>query len=263
MGKHGICAALLAVLALTSSDACAAGDTYRLPDGPGQAVITLDFQGGRLRRLDDAPTLSIYADGRVVMPRLYAHARAYEGRISQQRLQALLDRIIVANKFFQFDAKRVAAKLDALPGGRRPLPMHLATTELVVHANGQRKAVRSFALGHQVLVEETAQLLAVRRTLEQLMASVILGGDAEVGAWLAVANRELANTLPAEPPLALEDLESGTVRSDGSVFVRFARSGPSVKQPVAVSISIADDGRSSVTVSPQRAIAGADAPVDP
>lgn len=248
MSKRFMLAALWTIAAMASF-AVLAGGTYQLPTDPGQPVITLDFKGGRLKRLDAAPALSIYADGRVVMPQRFAHSQAREGRISRDQLQQLLDLIIVDNKFFLYDPKQVEAKLAALPEPRPVLPLHLVTTEVGVYANHQAKTVSYFGLGHDAVVAETAQLLAIRQRLEQLMSTLALGGEEEVAAWLALANQRLASEQPKSAPLTLSDLESGTVRSDGSVFVRFVRPGSAARPGAAVTLSVAADGRSGVTVA--------------
>jgi hypothetical protein len=259
MSKRIMLAGLWAI-AFTASFAVLGGGSYQLPSDPGQPVITLDFKGSRLKRIDASPALSIYADGRVVMPQLYAHSVAREGRISQQQLQALLDLIVVSNKFFLYDPRQVEAKLAALPGPRPALPMHLASTEITVHVNQHAKTVSYFGLGHDAMVEESAQLLAIRRRLEQLMSTLMLGGEKEVAAWLALANQRLASERPKSEPLSLDDLESGTLRTDGSVFVRFVRPASSARLGVAVSISVAADGRNSVTVATDRPQARSTAP---
>jgi hypothetical protein len=144
----------------------------------------------------------------------------------------------------------VQAKLAALPGRRPALPLHLATTEISLHVNHHVKTVSYFGLGHDLMVTETAQLLAIRRRLEQLMATLALGGKQEVAAWLALANQRLASEQPETEPLELNDLTSGALRADGSVFVRFVRPASAASAGAAVSISVAADGRSGVTVAP-------------
>ncbi len=73
---------------------------YTLSADPTAAVITMDNQGDRLKRIDDSPTISILADGTIIMPQSYSHSLAYQGQISAEDLQQLLGFIIEQNQFF-------------------------------------------------------------------------------------------------------------------------------------------------------------------
>lgn len=238
-----------AVLALAAFTASAQPHSYAYTGAKADPVISLDYRGSRVPRIDDAPTLSIYADGRVVMPQTYAHSRAYTGQISQAELQALLDLIIRQKHFLAFDEKAVQAKLRAQPGGARALPEHLSTTVIHVNAHFVSKTVSYFGLGHQRAVAETEQLLAIRDRLDQVMSVMKLGGRAEAERWLALANAERGKRAPASAALTLDDLDSVAVRNDGSADVRFARVGPDVAKSVSVTISMDEQGESHVAVA--------------
>ncbi len=218
---------------------------YPLPQDPAEPVITLDYQGDRLRCIDPAPTLSILADGRVVMPQSYAHTQAYEDQISDAELQELLDFIIRENQFFDYEEETVEAKLSTLE--RQPLPIHLSTTVILVNADNQTKEVRCPALGHGPMVEETTRLLAVKQRLDQLMSVAKLGGKVEVASWLGLANRELSSKYPDATPLISEDLESGARRADGSIHARFVRRDDA--ETTSVTIDITADGERYLTTA--------------
>lgn len=224
-----------------------AGPKYQYSGQASEPVISLDFRGSRLKRIDDSPTMSIYADGRVVIPQIYAHTRAYSGQLSQTELQSLLDLIIGKHQFFDFDERRVAQKLSVLSGPLDTLPAHLATTVIRVNANHRSKAVSYYGLGNEPTVEETEHLLAIRLRLEQIMSIMKLGGAEEAGQWLALANRELRAQDPKAQALALTDLRSTAIRADGSADVRFAR--VSAAKSVSVSISINQAGHSTIAVA--------------
>ncbi|HET8942814.1 MAG TPA: hypothetical protein VFN13_12600 [Rudaea sp.] len=218
--------------------------------GPAdEPVISLDYQGSRLKRLTTEPTLSIYADGRVVMPQIYAHMHAYSGTISQAELQSLLNLIIDKNNFFGFDNNRVRAQVDALPGPRTMLPGHLATTVIKVNANYTRKTVRYFGLGHGESVQATEQLLAIRNRLDQIMSVLRLGGQAAASGWLDLANIQLENKYPGTPQLDLDNLQSAAVHDDGSGYVRFTRVLPEQNRSVSVTISMAANGKSQAAIT--------------
>lgn len=247
MRRFIICAVM--ALAGTSVAAEAPRYTHQYTGQPDQPVITLDYQGSRVPRINDAPTLSIFADGRIEMPRNYAHMRAYSGRISQDELQQILDLAIRQQQFFAFDERAVQAKLASLPGSAPTLPEHLSTTVITVNADGKRKTVSQFGLGHARHIEDTDRLLAIRERLEQVMSVVKLGGEAEAGRWLALANAELESRQPGADPLALIDLRSATVHGDGSAYVRFAHVDAQQRKSLSVSISINERGQSSIAVA--------------
>ena len=227
-----------------ASNAESRGDSAK----PGPAVITLDYQGSRLQRLTDQPTLSIFADGSVVMPKVYAHSRAYSGSISQAELQGLLG-LIQKNEFFAFDESAVKSKVWSLPVPYNDLPGHLASTVITVRSNAGSKTVSYFGLGHEPLVKETEQLLAIRNRLDQVMSVMKLGGQAEANRWLALANADLGSKLPNVVPLTLDDLRSAAIHGDGSAYVRFARANPESKSSISVSISINESGESSIAIA--------------
>ena len=228
---------------------------YVLPANPSTAVITLDYQGDRLRRIDDAPTLSIYANGNVVMPQNYAHSQAYQTQITGAELQQLLDFIIRQNQFFSYQAAKVNAKLSNLK--RQPLPVHYSTTVISINADNRQQEVRLPALGKGPMVVETRRVLAIKQRLDKLMSFVKLGGTSEVASLLIIANHQLNLKLRNSKSLSIadrqalsassftaDDLESGTRRPDGSINVRFKRSNGA-----SVTIDIDAHGQQLVTVA--------------
>lgn len=228
--------------------------TYALPEDPSEPVIVLDYQGGRLKRIDDAPALSILADGRVQIPQLYAHTRAYEGRISSDELQDLLRFILDENRFF--DREPEALRTDGAGARRHPLPLHLASTVLRVQADQQVNEVRyrsdlspaRAAVDRKgSAAQEVFRLLAIEHRLEQIMAMVKLGGPSEVARWLESANDELGVEYPDAERLVADDLEGGTRRADGSVHVRFVRRDDVAT--TSVTIDLTANGERYVTVA--------------
>lgn len=246
--KHLLTCAVLTLLPLALV-AQSAAPAYAYTGAADAPVITLDYQGSRLKRLDSAPTLSIYADGRVVMPQIYAHSRAYEGRISQAELQSLLDVAIRQNDFFAYDAAVVKTKVSLQAGAALTLPEHLATTVIQINANHASKSVSYFGLGHDTLVKETEQLLAIRQRLDQVMSLVKLGGAAKAQRWLDLANADVRTQAPSAALLTLADLQSAAVHADGSVNVRFARIDLDAQSSVSATVAQDSSGARRVTVA--------------
>ncbi len=238
--------------------------TYVLPQDLAKPVITLDYQGNRLQRINDAPTLSILANGSVLMPKSYAHSKAYAYQINETELQELLDFIIRENHFFDYDSETVRAKSSTLE--RQRLPVHFTTTVITVNADNQEKEVRVASLGYGPMVEETKMLLAIKQRLDQLMSVVKLGGIAELDNWVEIANNEFNLKSSASENLIVEtqenqkqigggsiygqfrpeDLQSGGQRADGSTYVRFVRRNSTTM--TSVTIDITADGERYVTV---------------
>lgn len=218
-------------------------------DSRETAVITLDYQGSRLKRINDAPTLSIYADGRVEMPRNYAHMRAYQGQISPAEVQALVEFAIRDQQFLSFDETVVKAKISAHPGTAQPLPEHLATTIVRIHTNDVDKTVSYFGLGHGPRVTETEQLTAIRSRLDRLMAVIKLGGTDQAKHWLTLANAEIDKQSAYPHPLTLDDLQSAVIHPDGSAYVRFAKLDHRAETSVSATISVDTSGASHIALA--------------
>lgn len=221
------------------------GAEYALPENSNAPVITLDFQGSRLQRLDSAPAMSILADGRVVMPKIYPHSTAYVDRISDAELQSLLGYIIEDKRFFSVQQKSLDARLKAAT--RQPLPVHAPITVVRVNADNQVNEVRLRGLGTASIDKAAPEVAAVMRRLDQVMATVKLGGTAGVNALLQVANQNLARDYPDAAPLTVADLRTGGVRIDGSKSAHFVRSDAA--GPVSVAIESNAQGQLDVVTS--------------
>ena len=101
-----------------------AGKEYKLPKDPKSVVISLDFKGGYgPRRKNNAPSLSILANGTILMPDNYGMSKDVKSEMSKKELQELLEFIVEKNQFLKYNKVKVAAaKKKALkpkkgPGG--------------------------------------------------------------------------------------------------------------------------------------------------
>jgi hypothetical protein len=196
---------------------------YKLPEDPEAPVIVLDFKGGFTPpRISDEPTMTIRADGVVVIPKRFEGQKSFRGKISREELIDLLDFAVKENKFFEYDEAKVAEKLAK--GGPRIAVADAATTVIKINAGGESKEVSHYALGMLGKgVEELQQLYAIQRRLMQVQSVVQMGGKEVVKKWLAAVNAELKDKFPAAPPLKVSDLASGGQRADGSLYVSFQR----------------------------------------
>jgi len=249
---------LILIVTILSVSLTVKASEYVLPEDLAVPVITMDYQGDRLRRINKSPTVSIFSDGQVILPRSYAHTRAYQGSISQTELQQLLSFIIKENQFFNYDENLVKSKLSNLKNS--PLPVHFTTTVISVNTNDQQKLVRLKGLGKGTMIEETRQMLAIKHRLDHLISIVKLGGVEKVQQLLFMANnernlninRQNSNTnfsmsemrAMSAGAFTVADLQIGGFRADGSMHVRFKR-----ENGVLATINMDSKGESSVALA--------------
>lgn len=197
--------------------------TYILPKDKDSVVISLDYQGGfTAPRIGKNPTMSIFADGTVKIPNNYQGQMAFEGKFSQPELQQLLKFVIEENDFFEFDAAVAQQQLNQ--GG--PRVAEGAMTVVFVQANGKQHTARWHTLGATQKIKALDQFSKVRARLEQVRSIIQIGGQDQARKLLDLANQELKAKHPNAAPLTLTDLQSGSLRADGSVSVSFNRQTP-------------------------------------
>ncbi len=224
-----------------------AGHAVELPDDPNAVVLSMDFRGGRVPRISDDPTVSIFADGRVAMPRIYAHDRSYADRISISELRELLRFTLEEVRFLDYDEAVVAARRAAIPGEAQWIHApHHESTEIALALPGVAKTVRYVGLSPRPKLAETQAFVALRERIEQIMAIAQLGGREEAREWVALANQKLAIEAPDAAPLTLTDLISGTIRTDGSLFVQFERLA--MKDQPGINLAIAGNAAGDVRI---------------
>lgn len=221
------------------------GAEYALPKNSNAPVITLDFQGSRLQRLDSAPAMSILADGRVVLPKIYPHSQAYVDRISDAELQSLLGFIIEDQGFFATQQKSIDSRVNAANG--MALPVHAPISVVRVTTADQTNEVRLRGVGSAASDGAAPEIAAIMRRLEKVMSTAKLGGAEGVNALLQVANQNLARDQPGAAPLTAADLYSAGVRLDGSKTVQFVRNDAA--GPVHVVIHGNPSGQLDVSTS--------------
>ncbi|VAX37517.1 hypothetical protein MNBD_PLANCTO02-1319 [hydrothermal vent metagenome] len=206
---------------------------YQLPKDPKAVVISLNFKGGYgPRRKSNSPTLSILANGTVLMPNNYGLSKDIKTEMSKLELQELLRFIIEENQFLKYDnAKVAAAKKKALqpkPGGMvsRLRVADAATTVIYLHAEGKEVEASEYALsmyagGAFKEVKELQQLLAIQKRLQQVMKIATGGGIENVMKILKEANVHLKKKYPQAKPFTIKDFQSARVKADGSKYYSF------------------------------------------
>jgi hypothetical protein len=265
---RALCLGVVAVMGILTAQ-LAYPQIFPLLDN--SVVISLDYRGDRLVRIDQAPTLSIFADGRISMPQSYAHTQAFEGQMSSEELQSLLTFIITEHRFFEYNA--VQAQAQQTQVRRQPLPTHYATTVIKVSTADRQKEVSIAALERPPVAAENQGMLAIKNRLDELMAVTKLGGADQVGLMLSELQLSTADVAPSgqqkrttgatlseqqastegksiqEMGFTAADLRSGTRRPDGSMSAQFVRSDESGVH--RLNIEVTADGQQHITVSGQ------------
>lgn len=218
---------------------------YTLPADPDAVVISLDYQGGRLVRINDSPTMTIHANGRVVLAQNYSHTKSYESFISSTELQRLLAFIISEQQFFNYDVIRTKQMQTKIR--HQPLPVHYATTVINVHTADKHKKVSVAGLNQLPIVEANQRILKISQRLDKIMAMTKLGGTVAVQSLLNSAREFALEKLQKTIAFKPDDLKSGSRRPDGSIFAIFEHVDKMKTTQLVVEVSA--NGQQYVTLS--------------
>ena len=208
---------------------------HQLPEAPKATVISLNYRGGfGPPRIDYFPTLSVLADGTVVMPATHANRRAMKEKITKDQLQELLRFVIDEQRLLEVSNESIAKQIQkerdaqaAKMGGLIAIARiaDAATVEIFVNVDGKQHEVRHYPSGwNEHKIDHLVRFHTVRQHLQKFMSITQLGGKQEVAKWLAVVNKELKAKYPKVKPFAMADFQSGGKAADGRVYVGFNRS---------------------------------------
>ena len=78
--------ATFAIVGVLASTVQADDEAYKLPEKADAAVITLDYAGGQIRRVNEEPVLEIRANGVVVLGNPWGHSERIETKITEENL---------------------------------------------------------------------------------------------------------------------------------------------------------------------------------
>ncbi len=204
---------------------------YTFPKDPKTPVIVFNYRGGFTPpKISKEPTMSIYADGTVDMPKKFQNAKAYKGKLTPKELQELVHEILAVHQYGNYDQAKVTKKIAAekariqAAGGAIFRLADAPTVEIRVTANGKITESSYYPSGiDESVIEELQQRAAVQKRLSRLMSIIRIGGNQEAAKWLKRANAALLAQHPKVEPLTLDHFQSGGERNDGSVYVSFNR----------------------------------------
>ncbi len=251
MRQFTLSGGLIAALLLGAS--AARGQAVDLPRDPKAVVITLDHQGGGMKRADPEPVLAIHADGSVVVGNPFAIGKRVEAKIPVAEVQALLRYIVQEQHFFDFDeAKAKAAIADEVKKKGMGIGVGGASTTVIrVKTAAKEHEAKYYGLAafaqHYKDIKALTQLAAVERRLQRVMYESLAGGPNTIAKLLAVANERLKKDYPDARPLTTADLEFARWHA-GDLTVRFFRRGERPDLFVAATVMQPDPGAAKATV---------------
>lgn len=204
---------------------------YKLPSDPKTPVIVLNYVGGfTLPKISQEPTMSIYPDGKIVIPQKFQNTQAYEGQLTAEELQELLYEILDKHDYASYSQEAVNKKIqeakDAAKAAGQPI-FQIAdapTVKITVNANGKTIESSHYPSGiNENDIEELKNRAAIQQRLSRVMSMVQMGGKEEVAKWLKEANKELANQFPDAKPLKMEHFTGGSNRPGNNMHIFFSR----------------------------------------
>jgi RNA polymerase sigma factor (sigma-70 family) len=201
----------------------------KLPADPKAAVITLDHQGGRIRRVRDEPRLLIRADGAIIVGDPFGLGGRCESKMSARELQDLLHFIIKDRDFFNIDSAKIRqAVADEVKKSAGGIKVGDGQTSIFrVEADGRNHEVSYYALdtyaSYYKNVKELGRLRDIQARLERIRSVAVAGGSQAIAQDLKLANESLQKEHPKVAPLTLDDLQHVARTREGKTVLTFFR----------------------------------------
>lgn len=216
-----------------------------LPKDPKAVVVEFSFKGGFTPpRKNNDPNLTVTAGGAVTASDPFTGATA-TFQLPAEELQGLMHLIVAQKKFFDISEEKIAKAIQEQKAGIGIAIADAATTVVKIKTADKEHEVKVYALGMQAnqykKVEALLNLVAIEKTLNQLLSTAWAGGPVAVEASLKVANAELKKTFPDLKPLAADDLRFARMNPQGNVTLNFHRSSDPAKNSLDVALQKADD----------------------
>jgi hypothetical protein len=227
----------MCITALTISGNAAAGQEksttdHRLPDKPGDILISLDFHGGRILAEKNEPHLVLMPDGTVFLGSSAGYCQSDNFKITQAEIQELLEFIIDENQFFTLDPLTIKNSVmsSAQSSGRNFSVADAPVTVIRVRADGKDHTVEYYALDFVAQrfpdIENLQQFIAVQRRLQHLASLLQAGGEKALNAYLKTANTLVKQKWPHGPSLEIADLQYASRLESGAIKLRFSWKSP-------------------------------------
>jgi hypothetical protein len=240
-------------------------ETYKLPDDATQPVIGLDYRGGMIARVDEAPSLVIQADGTTHLNAPYGMRKKIETKIPAQQLQDLLRMILHDYKFEQIDPRAIQQAIQQK--GQMFAIMDAATVVVRVNIPDHQHEVKYYALRMMAQrfpdIEPLHRLAAIELRLSLFMSRIHAGGDEGLKKHLALANDALKKDHPEVKPLLTAHLEHAQQLADGRQTISFKREqrlDPEMVQVTHVSLRYPAEGDVAIRTSVTKVKRPADPP---
>ena len=175
----------------------AAQDKIELPESETTAVFTMEFSGGLLRPGAEAsarrPFLQVFADGRVVTPKVFGDGEVNEFQLNPEQLQDFLNQVVNENQFYELDTDKIKEQIAA--AGPIAIIADAPTLELSMELPRGTHAVNAYtpkSTSKQLpKVESVKQIADIEDLGRQLSLVANAGGYEKLERALTKVNEQL------------------------------------------------------------------------
>lgn len=215
-----------------------------LPKDPKAVVIEFSFRRGSTPpRKSNLPNLTVTVGGVVTANDPLTDTTA-SFQLPQKELQGLMHLIVVQKRFLDISEETIAK--DMLDEQKRrgliigPMADPVTTVIKVRTADKEHEVKVSALDTHADIyekIESLQNLVAIEKTLIQLLSTALAGGPTAIDASLKVANDAIKETFPALKSLVADDLRFARIQPGGVVSLNFYRWTEPEKDMLEVSLS--------------------------
>lgn len=224
----------LSVIFLLAFTVVAQEQAYNFPEDPDVPVLKVQHlfraEGG-----DTPPLVLVYGDGRIVKP--IADGEDYEITIDQERLEALLNEIVVDNGFFEMESEDI--KNEVVPERKRKrlrpggfefrVEMKLADREHVVSVGNSWVYKRLKSRKKHANAAVFQKFLNVEELSNKLSNWALLGGEQAMQTIFEAANAKAQEEYPGAPRVSKADILS--LKSENGRATMYLNAKATAKTP--------------------------------
>lgn len=190
---------------------------HALPADASTAIITYDYMGGMIRRVNPEPVLVIHADGTVRIGDPYGVGKGADAKLTAEDLQSLLHEILDVQQLATIDNDDLK-----LPGNVRVTDGQTVTIAVTLPELEKKLSAHGLMVGRNDAADAPkARFMAIRHQLDHLVDIAKLGGSGELTKVLAAINQEIKKNLPNEPQVEAGELAYVRMNPDGSSLASF------------------------------------------
>ena len=171
------------------------------------------------------PLLKVYADGRVVCGHDRPQLQEVESKISEARLQSLMDFIVNENHFFKIDTEQIKQGIAAT--GRPVLLTDAETSRFTVQLGDRSHTVELYGIKFTgpkyPEVTDVKCVWQIEKKARQLIGLAHVGDDTTMDAILKRVNRKLAKQDPKRSLMTADNFVTANRMKNGMVSAIFVK----------------------------------------